>query len=326
MSIVIGDHPYAVWAKPDTPEPPPDGHGPNSAAHRLTTGDFCRIATFPKFKLRAGLRFFTIGSCFATHIGHALVRHGFEVDSLNLDVPGEYFDDPKYAGPIALIKFTAHSILNEMETNVLGKPAPDNGLVEVSPGLFWNPQLHKISPTTMERALFVKEQVRRTVSRIVDADVVFITLGLTETWFDKTTGAVVNENPLRIRALRQKMDRFAFRNVGVVETLEVMEQVLRLIRESNRRNARFVLTVSPVPLLRTFTDQDVIVANSYSKSVLRVVAGMLAERHEYVDYFPSYEIVENSPRPLAWRHDQRHVLMGMVDHVIRLFSESYIGN
>ena len=58
---------------------------------------------------------------------------------------------------------------------------------------------------------------------------------------------------------------------------------------------------------------------------LRVVAGMLAQRHDHIDYFPSFEIVTNSPRHLAWRHDQRHVLMPMVDHVIGLFSNAYLG-
>ena len=36
-------------------------------------------------------------------------------------------------------------------------------------------------------------------------------------------------------------------------------------------------------------------ANSYSKSLLRTVAGQLAQEHRDVDYFPSYELITGEP-------------------------------
>ena len=51
---------------------------------------------------------------------------------------------------------------------------------------------------------------------------------------------------------------------------------------------KIVLTVYPVPFSDTFSGQDVIVANTYSKSVLRCVAQDLTELYDHVDYFPSY--------------------------------------
>jgi hypothetical protein len=79
-----------------------------------------------------------------------------------------------------------------------------------------------------------------------------------------------------------------------------------------------------VPFGATFKDADVIVANSASKSVLRAVAEELFRRHDFVDYFPSYEIVLNSPRALAFQDDQLHVAREMVAHVMETFQSAYL--
>jgi hypothetical protein len=57
---------------------------------------------------------------------------------------------------------------------------------------------------------------------------------------------------------------------------------------------RFLLTVSPVPLTATASGEHVLSATTYSKSVLRAVAGQLFSERENVDYFPSYEIITGS--------------------------------
>jgi len=54
---------------------------------------------------------------------------------------------------------------------------------------------------------------------------------------------------------------------------------------------KVILTVSPVPLVATNTENNVLVASSYSKSVLRAVCGEIDARYSHVQYFPSFEIV-----------------------------------
>jgi hypothetical protein len=54
---------------------------------------------------------------------------------------------------------------------------------------------------------------------------------------------------------------------------------------------RFLLTVSPVPLTATASSDHVLTATTYSKSVLRAVAGQLTQEHADIDYFPSYELI-----------------------------------
>ena len=65
--------------------------------------------------------------------------------------------------------------------------------------------------------------------------------------------------------------------------------------------------MSPVPLTSTHTADDVIVANGYSKAVLRTVAETIRRSDPRVIYFPSYELVVLSDRKLAWEDDLIHV-------------------
>jgi hypothetical protein len=57
-----------------------------------------------------------------------------------------------------------------------------------------------------------------------------------------------------------------------------------------------------------------------SKSVLRAVAGTLRRQHEFVDYFPSYEIINATPfRGTFFESNQRNVNPAGVDHVMNMF-------
>jgi hypothetical protein len=67
----------------------------------------------------------------------------------------------------------------------------------------------------------------------------------------------------------------------------------------------------------------VIVANSVSKSILRVVADNLFRKFDFVDYFPSYEFVTMSSRRISWHTDQIHVDPKMVRHIMENFVKIY---
>jgi hypothetical protein len=96
-----------------------------------------------------------------------------------------------------------------------------------------------------------------------------------------------------------------------------------LLRRHGKRGQKIVLTVSPVPLGRTFTDMDVIVANTMAKSTLRVAAHRLSDRIEGLDYFPSYEAVMHSDPNLCWQRDRRHVSDVIVGRIIETFLNRY---
>ena len=82
-----------------------------------------------------------------------------------------------------------------------------------------------------------------------------------------------------------------------------------------------LITVSPVPLLATFRNMDVLVANSYSKSVQRAALDEFLLDKEGMDYFPSFEYVTLSDPNFAWKSkDYRHptddVVKRIMDNVV----------
>lgn len=122
------------------------------------------------------------------------------------------------------------------------------------------------------------------------AEVLILTLGLTEIWEDKQDGAViclpsgpyVNEGG--------DMSRYAFRVSRYDENLQNLELIHNILKKYNPY-CRIVLTISPVHLWATFrTDLDVISASCNSKSTLRAVADEFCCTHDNVHYFPAYEI------------------------------------
>ena len=75
-----------------------------------------------------------------------------------------------------------------------------------------------------------------------------------------------------------------------------------------------------MPLVATKSGNHVLVATMESKSILRAVAGQLTTNRTYVDYFPSYELI-NSPvfRGVFFEPNQRTVNRHGVDFVMNVF-------
>ena len=89
---------------------------------------------------------------------------------------------------------------------------------------------------------------------------------------------------------------------------------------------KIILTVSPIPLVATKTLQNVLVASSYSKAVLRAASGDIEQQYDNVAYFPSFEII-NSPASLGQylSDDLREVTENGVACVMSCFLNSFYG-
>lgn len=131
-------------------------------------------------------------------------------------------------------------------------------------------------------------RVREMIERM---EVFIFTLGLTETWVEPAADVVYGSHPAVFRD-SIPADFAQALNLGYEAVVEDFEYVLGLIRRHNKapEAVRVILTVSPVALAATHQDTHVLMATTYSKSVLRAAAGRLAAAHAEVDYFPSFEI------------------------------------
>ena len=154
-----------------------------------------------------------------------------------------------------------------------------------------------------------------------DCDVFILTLGLTEGWYHSRLGLHIND-AASVLTFRNRRD-LEFVVFDFNDHMKALEELHSVVKQRNPK-CKFVVTVSPVPLQATFTGQDIVVANSFSKSTLRAVAGAFCAAHSDTDYFPSYEMVMFSNQSLAWNEDRRHVRSTLSSEIARTFIEHYL--
>lgn len=160
-----------------------------------------------------------------------------------------------------------------------------------------------------------RQHLDRTLSAFKEATVFVLTLGLTESWVSKADGAVFPACPGTI-AGQFDADRHDFHNFTVGEVELDLATFITEVRQINL-DLRFIVTVSPVPLVATATGGHVLSASVYSKSVLRVAAESAAHRFPGVTYFPAYEIVTGPQAPDSFfKDDKRDVTPEAVDTVM----------
>jgi hypothetical protein len=144
------------------------------------------------------------------------------------------------------------------------------------------------------------------------------TLGLTEAWLDRRDGAVFPLAP-GVSGGSFDANEHGFVNFGIDDVRRDLDALIERVHDVNP-GCRWVLTVSPVPLIATAEPRHVWVSTTASKAVLRVAADEAERRFDHVHYFPSYEVITS---PAAggryYADDLRQVTETGVQHVMRLF-------
>lgn len=273
------------------------------------------------FTIEPGEKIFTVGSCFARNVELELLRRGFNLPMRDL------FTQPAFAGldPGVVNNFGTPSIYNEFAWAFGDKPfVPDEHILEVQPGKFID--LHVISsmrPAAKEVVEARRRAIIEAYRAALDCRVVIITLGLVEIWYDSQTGYYLNSAPMP-GMMRREPERFRLHVLSYEETYKFLDDALQLLRRKGRDDLHVILTVSPVPLTVTHRPQDVMVANTYSKSVLRTVAETLTFRYDFVTYYPSYESIILSDRKAAWCDDFTHVTHEIVAVNVGRMVDAYV--
>jgi hypothetical protein len=196
--------------------------------------------------------------------------------------------------------------------------APQKGLVHIDEDRWFDPHTKDTAFHGLRESLMVRFLVDEAAKSMTGAGAILLTLGHTETWFDSETGLVLNIAPPPL-LIRKSPDRFRFFNATYVDALDSLERIFDLVCRHIRPDMKFIVTVSPVPLNTTFTDQDIVSANTYSKCTLRAAAETFSARHANVDYFPSYEMVMSTHPDLAWENDRMHVPHALVQSIVARF-------
>ncbi len=289
----------------------PDGRVPTD---RLS--DVIKVSFTPSFTFSRKDRILTIGSCFAREIEHRLETLGFDLPMTQVSIPQEE-RYTKTANDI-ISKFTVQSMENELNWS-LGEtepPPPEKLFLEVGDGLWHDPQLvNNTHPGSMERVIERRAMVQAAVAQAPSCRVVIITLGLAEAWFDQETSLYLNTAPPQ-PALKRYPGRFSLDVLSYEDIFSSLERIHALLQRRGHPDFKVLITVSPVPFKATFSGQDAIVANSYSKAVQRAACQAFVQRHDNVDYFPSFEIVTMSNRELVYERDNLHIGQSVVSTIV----------
>jgi hypothetical protein len=175
----------------------------------------------------------------------------------------------------------------------------------------------------LEETLERRALMQTVTKRIKDCRAVIVTLGLAEVWRDVKADVFINRTPIP-SLLKTEPDRYEFHLTGFAQNFANLEAIHALLTQYGHPEVHIVVTVSPIALMITFSTMDIVVANTWAKSMLRAVAHEWAATHSNVDYYPSYEIVQNSDRAAVWESDLRHVKGAGAQHVIELFLRNYL--
>ncbi|MFN3628235.1 MAG: GSCFA domain-containing protein [Parvibaculum sp.] len=279
----------------------------------------------PKWEIPKTARIVTAGSCFAQHIGRRLSASGFAIVDAEPApelLPAEHrqaFHYGVYSARYGNI-YTARQLRQLVDEALDG---PVRHIIWKAGDGYVDALRPQIEPEPLATAELVRIHRERHIERVrlmlENADLLIFTFGLTEAWEDVETGSVLPIVPGTRAGGSFDPDRYAFHNFTHAQVMEdflaVYERLLSL-----RPDIRFLVTVSPVPLVATAIDRHVQVSTIYSKSVLRAVAGELSDRYENIDYFPSYEII-TSPwsGSCFYGPDMREVTVEGVSNVMQTF-------
>lgn len=271
----------------------------------------------------------TAGSCFAQHIGRYMKNSGAEY--LDMEPRPDFLSDQdakRFGYEVYSCRYgniyTVRQLLQLMEESQGSREPHD--VVWEKEGRFFDALRPSVDPVGLSSASQVVEMRKRHLKAVDNMfrslDVFVFTLGLTEAWVSNEDGTVYPTAAGTI-AGRHTPKKYHFKNYRYNEVMDDLRKFWGLLKAINPK-ARMLLTVSPVPLNATASDDHVLVATTRSKSVLRAVAGDLAEDENDVFYFPSYEIISSHPsRGMFYEPDLRNVNDGGVQLVMKHFFSAF---
>ncbi len=285
----------------------------------------------PKFRLQRGARLATAGSCFAQHIARYMRNAGMApyiaepAHALMQQYGGDLDSYTQFSARYGNI-YTSRQCL-ELFQQALGLMPMVEDFVEDRGRWFdlLRPNAIKQGFSSLTEARADRAYHLGRVRLMFETTEVFVfTLGLTECWFNAETGHTYPACPGTVKGSYHPT-LHQFRNLGFAEVVADLEALIDGLGRVNP-SLKIIFTVSPVPLVATHSEQNVLVASSYSKAVLRAAVGEVERRHAHVAYFPSFEIISHAAsfgQYLA--SDLREVTERGVSHVMSCFLSTFFG-
>ncbi|MFC2966827.1 GSCFA domain-containing protein [Acidimangrovimonas pyrenivorans] len=286
----------------------------------------------PRFIISKSEVIAAAGSCFAQHIGAQFKRRGYNF--LDVEPPPPLLPEAQYHDygfDLYSARYgNVYSVrqLLQLLRRARGEFTPKENAWTDDKGRVRDPFRPSIEPDGFASLAEMEADRAYHLSQVAgilrQADLFVFTFGLTEAWECVEDGAILPTCPGTIGGSFDP-ERYRFKNFTFSEVMADAEEVIALARAENPE-MKFLFTVSPVPLTATATDDHVLSATVYSKSVLRAVCGELRAKYDAVDYFPSYELVASHPmRAMFYMPNLRTVAPDGVKSVMEVFFAAHRG-
>jgi hypothetical protein len=288
---------------------------------------------FAKFKINKAQKIATAGSCFAQHIARHLKKNGFNFyiaekahSLIDEELSLEYgFNDfsARYGNV-----YTIRQLL-QLFLRAFGKFKPHDNAWKSMDGSWIDPFRPRIQPggfqSPLELNLDRTQHLKAVKKMFLNMDVFIFTMGLTECWLSRKDGSVFPLCP-GVAGGHFSSKKYYLSNLSFNENKHDLVLFIESLKKINPR-AKIILTLSPVPLIATATDNHVLSATSYSKAVLRSICEEIQAKYKHVIYFPSYEIITGAfNRGAYFARDLRSVTEEGVEHVMKVFLKHFNQN
>jgi hypothetical protein len=282
---------------------------------------------------KSNIEIFTIGSCFANELRAYLQKkskikvHPYVSSKiLNTfhDMSKEVSSWGKWDGSSNLQYYNTFSIKQEIEkaAGLWKQDIHDFWSIQTERKgvVFQDPYRRRIFANSLENIFKLSQSIDNSIKTgLSKADIVILTLGLTEVWIKKDNGMVACCEPGYcggggFTETNFHASTFLENYNNISTSIDILLKIFNV--------SHIIITVSPIPLGRTFRDADVFCANVESKSILRAVASEVSNNHERVHYFPSYEMTVFDKN--SFLDDGRHIKESKVKQIMDFFEQIHL--
>jgi len=264
-----------------------------------------------KIDLKKNHKISSIGTCFAEEVSYYFDKSK-EYNYFKLE--DNFFNFSANWGRVYTIK-NLHQIIRYS----LSDSTPT--YIEEYKGIFFDP-LREYSVGSYKDVNILKNTIKNHRSKSKEifnkTDLLIITLGQNEFWYDKNNHIAWGRTPPL--SMRIKSKRFSAKEYSYDQNLEELKSSIELIRMNNPK-IKILFTISPVPQYATFTSQNIISKAFYAKCLLRSVVNEIINLYEQIYYFPSFEFVL-AQNNASFNSDNRHIKRKKVSKIMDLITKS----
>lgn len=275
--------------------------------HGVATGTLKALSTL---KLKSDSKMASIGTCFAEEF--ALYLKENPSVGIYLNAEQNVFNASANWGRVYTIKNLRQIVEYTLQENY---PI----FVEQTKKGFVDPlREHSIGAFKSKDDASIAVKQHRELSKKVffDADLIVITLGQNEAWYDTQLGVYWGAAPpLELR--HNDPQRFVPTQFTHTSNKGDLDYLVSQVKRFNSK-IQIVFTISPVGAYATFFDQEIVTQSFAGKCNLRsVVSEFVGEHKDFTFYYPSFELVL-CDNPSSFNADNRHVKRKKVKQIFRL--------